>query len=65
MGLFVSEQHMADKTQDDNLMYQTIYQHDNLKNKSAGNNLTLNQVQIIQKIYNKGKLNKNNVSEHQ
>lgn len=62
-GFFVSPQHMKDGTQNNNLMYQTSYQLNNLNDNSTGNYLNLNQVNIIQRNYQNGKLNQNNIPE--
>jgi len=60
-GFFQSEQYMENGTHDNNLMYQTGYQKNTLKNSGDGNELRSNQIGIIQKNYDNGKLNKENI----
>lgn len=62
-GFFVSPQHMKDGTQNNNLMYQTGYQHGTLNDNSAGNYLNINQVKTIQTNFSNGKLNQNNIPQ--
>lgn len=56
-----SGQHMEDGTENNNLMYQSHYQHSILKDKSAGNNLNLKQISIFEQNYNRRTLNQNNI----
>lgn len=60
-GLFVGPQHIKDGTQNNNLMYQSGYQRDTLKDTSPGNYVNLNQMNIIISNYQNNKLNKNNI----
>lgn len=58
LGIGVHEQHMKNGTQNDNLIYQSIYQTNTLKT-TRGTNLTLKQMEIMIRNNSKGKLNKN------
>lgn len=63
LGIFTSEQYIKNGTQNSNLMYQSGYKRNVLKDNSAGNDLTLKQVEIIKSNNDEGKLNKNNIPE--
>lgn len=59
-----NRQRMKDGTHDNNLMYQTSYQQNILKNMGNGNELRKQQIKVLYENYKKGKLNQNDIEKN-